>query len=72
MISMHALRINSDAANPVMNIYYWNNGGFYPALFISYPTLLLIDLNCIIGMDFVWNGILKGFGALIRCLSNRK
>ena len=72
MISMHALRFLSDAANPAMNRYSWKNGGFYPNLFISYPTLLLIDLNCIISMDFVWNGILKGFGALICCLSSRK
>ena len=71
MISMHVLRFNSDAANPAMNDYSWKNGGFYPNLFISYPALLLIDLNCIISMDFVWNGILKVCD-LICCLSSRK
>ena len=63
MISMHVLRFYSDAS-PVINEYSWSII-YYPTFFISYPTLFLIDLNGIIGLDFVWSRILKGCGALI-------
>ena len=71
MISMHILKIYTDASPGLLEYSFEER--IYPKFYISNTTLLLIDLNGIISLDFVWSYVAKGFDNLaIYCKKTSK